>query len=30
MTLSIGKYCGGAFFGVRGVAAWVMAIPDVR
>jgi hypothetical protein len=27
MTLSIGKYCAGAFFGVRGVAALVMAIP---
>jgi hypothetical protein len=27
MTLSIGKYCAGAFFGVRGVDALVMAIP---
>ena len=27
MTLSIGKYCAGAGFGVRGVAALVMAIP---
>jgi hypothetical protein len=27
MTLSIGKYCAGAGFGFRGVAALVMAIP---
>jgi hypothetical protein len=27
MTLSIGKYCAGAGFGFRGVAALIMAIP---
>jgi len=27
MTLSIGKYCAGACFGFRGVAALVMAVP---
>ena len=27
MTLSIGKYCSGAGFGVRGVAEVVMVIP---
>jgi len=30
MTLSIGKYCAGAGFGVRGVAVVVMWFPDVR
>ncbi len=29
MTLSIGKYCSGAGFGVRGVAEVVMVIPRV-
>jgi hypothetical protein len=30
MTLSIGKYCAGAFFGIRGVAPFVMTFPDLR
>jgi len=27
MTLSIGKYCAGAGFGIRGMAAVVMVVP---